>query len=109
MIRPVVLFAASCLLSACATLSPRAIDAPRPAPQACDPLLTAEAPPEPPVQGSIVQPATDEERAATALFLEGEARARDWGREGWARAGVARRRCLTDVASRAGEPVPTHR
>lgn len=45
------------------------------------------------MQGGIVQPATDEERAATEAFLNGEAAARDWGRQGWARATLAKTLC----------------
>ena len=87
----VALLAALSLLSACATRSPR----PGPATEirACDPRLAAPALEEPPVAGSIVQPATPAERAAVDAFLTAEARARAWGREGWARAGVAREAC----------------
>ena len=41
------------------------------------------------MRGSVVQPATDAEREATAAFLNGEAEARSWGRRGWDRAQLA--------------------
>jgi hypothetical protein len=88
----VVLFAALSLLSACATRSPLQ-PAPAIEPQACDPRLTAPSEPEPPVTGAIIQPATETERAAVEAFLSGEAQARAWGREGWARAEIARAAC----------------
>ncbi len=59
----------------------------------CDPRLLSPIKAEPPVQGTIVQPATDQERADTAAFLQGEAAARDWGREGWRRAAIAKAEC----------------
>lgn len=62
---------------------------------ACDPRLTAELKAEPPVRGAIVQPATEAERFDTAAFLEGEAEAREWGREGWARAKAGHDFCKT--------------
>ena len=109
--RMAVLLAASCLASACATRSlPPAEPAPRPGPDACDPRLSAEPSPEPAVLGGIVQPVTTEERTATAAFLEGEAEARAWGREGW-RAQTSRgaraldllgRRQIVGTASRLG-------
>ena len=93
MMQTAVLLAAWCLLSACATRSHPAELQTRTA--ACDPRLISPIEPEPPELGSIVQPATEQERAAVAAFLSGEAQARDWGREGWARAAIARDSCLT--------------
>ena len=92
--RTIALFALLSLLSACATPSRQPMHPVEgPAPIAPDPRLCVPAKPEPPVQGSIVQPATDEERAATGAFLTGEAAARDWGREGWGLAEIARKGC----------------
>jgi len=94
MTRMAVLLAASCLLSACATRSHQAPDAPVPAaPATCDPALIQPLAPEPEVRGGVVQPATPQERAALADFLSGEAEARAWGRLGWARAAVAKVQC----------------
>lgn len=91
--RTVALFAASFLLSACATRSPRAVEPPPPPSEACDPRLTAPLAVEPEVRGGVVQPVTSEERQALEAFLTSEAEARAWGREGWARAELARRAC----------------
>ena len=90
----VALFAALSLSSACATRSPPPVEV-APALQACDPRVTAAPEPEPPVAGGIVEPATPQEREAVSTFLSVEAQARAWGREGWARAGVARSACAT--------------
>lgn len=94
------------ILASCNAHSGRGGDAggpiPPPAPVACDPRLTAPIKPEPPVQGSIVQPVTAEQRAATEAFLTGEAAARDWGREGWDRAAVARDGCARQAAAPGG-------
>jgi hypothetical protein len=80
----------SLALIGCATPSkPGKVE--QPAPKAANPLLCARVEPEPPVMGGIVQPATETERDATALFLSGEAEARSWGRRGWERADLARR------------------
>ena len=89
---PAVLFASSLILGACATRSspPPLVD---PAPRKPDPRLCAPPEPEPPVRGSVVQPATDTEREATAAFLNGEAEARSWGRRGWDRARLAAAAC----------------
>jgi len=107
MIRRAALIAASFLLSACATRSPPPTEAiAAPAPLACDPRLVAPLPDEPPVRGGLVQPSTLEEREAVAAFLTGEAEARAWGREGWARAAEAREACLTTSPAAAPEPVP---
>lgn len=46
--------------------------------------------PEPDVDGALVAPATDAEREGMRAFLTAEARARDWGRQGWALAALAR-------------------
>lgn len=90
MIRKAVLFAALCVaLTGCATRSNPADVAP----VSVDPRLCAKLKPEPPVQGGIVEPATDEERVATEQFLTGEAAARQWGRDGWSRAALAARMC----------------
>lgn len=94
----VALFAALSLLSACATRSPLTLPATEP--QACDPRLTAPGLDEPPVAGAIVQPATPAERAAVDAFLSAEAEARAWGREGWARARLAREACAIAGADR---------
>ncbi len=64
-----------------------------PAAQALDPRLCAPLKPEPPVEGSIVQPVTPAEADATRDHLTSDAEARAWGREGWARAAVAAERC----------------
>ena len=87
--RTIALCAALSTLAACATPSSPA----DPKPLAIDPRLCAEVKQEPPVQGGIVQPATAAEREATSAFLTGEASAREWGREGWARATLARTLC----------------
>jgi hypothetical protein len=93
----VALFAALPILASCATRSaPQpAPAADTPAPPACDPRMTAQLKDEPPVRGSIVQPETSEERWLTGEFLTGEAEARDWGRQGWARAAIAKTWCET--------------
>lgn len=88
----VALFATLSLSSACATRLPPSPEI-APAREACDPRLTAPLETEPPVTGSIVQPATEAERAAVDAFLSSEAQARAWGREGWARAASARAAC----------------
>jgi len=81
------------LLTACQTPSkpplPPLGPVEQPAPPKPDPRLCAALKPEPPARGGIVAPATPEEKAATAEFLTGEAEARAWGREGWARAALA--------------------
>ena len=89
MIRKAVPFALSSLLATCATLSNPA----QPAPLAVDPRLCADVKPEPAVEGSIVAPVTDEERTAVEAHLTSDARSRDWGREGWARAALAKALC----------------
>lgn len=91
---------ASLILASCGAHSGRAADPiPPAAPLACDPRMTADVKPEPPVQGSIVQPVTAEQRAATGEFLDGEARAREWGREGWERAAVGKGWCARQAAA----------
>lgn len=95
----VALFVVLSLSSACATRSPPPPGPPI-EPQACDPRLTAAAEAEPPVAGAIIQPATEAERAAVEAFLSGEAQARAWGREGWARARIARAACAAIGADR---------
>ena len=90
MIRLVALCALASLLTACVTPSS---PADVPAPLAPDPRLCQPVKPEPPVQGGLVAPVTDQERADLAAFLTGEAAARDWGRQGWMRAAIARKAC----------------
>ena len=70
MIRKAALCALSLILASCAKPSPPpGVDAPRPA--APDPRLCAQVRKKPamPAGASVVQPATMEERTATALFL----------------------------------------
>lgn len=82
------------ILACCATPSGPAAKAPPAAePMAVDPRMCADLKPEPAVQGALVAPATAAEAVDVGLFLEGEAAARDWGREGWERAALARRLC----------------
>ena len=90
MIRPVALCALASLLTACVTPSSPPVDVPpiAPDPRLCQPLKD-----EPPVQGGLVAPVTDQERADLAAFLTGEAAARDWGRQGWDRAAIAKAGC----------------
>lgn len=90
MIRLVVLCALASLLTACVTPSSPPVDVP---PAAHDPRLCQPLKPEPDVQGAIVAPVTDQERADLAAFLTGEAAARDWGRQGWMRAAIALKAC----------------
>jgi hypothetical protein len=90
MIRLVAL-CASVFLTACSTT--RSAPADVPTPLAPDPRLCQPLKPEPPVQGGLVAPVTDQERADLAAFLNGEAAARDWGRQGWARAAIALKVC----------------
>ena len=91
--RKAVLIAASCLLSGCVTRSPSVPEPPQSAALAYDPRLLVDIPAEPSIRGGLIQPATAEERAALEAFLTGEAEARAWGREGWARAELARKAC----------------
>ena len=90
MTKLVALFASGFLLTACVTPSSPPIDPPKPA---IDPRLCADLKPEPDVLGAVVAPVTDQERADLAAFLGGEAAARDWGRQGWDRARIARMAC----------------
>jgi hypothetical protein len=76
-------------LAACATPSSRPPPLVDPAQRKADPRICAAAEPEPAVQGSLVQPATEAEKDATAAFLNAEAEARAWGRRGWDRAKLA--------------------
>lgn len=87
MIRKVALFGLCLILTACGRPS-----APRPF-EPCPPILETDAEAEPAARGTIVQPVTPEEIEATAGHLGSDAAARDWGREGWRRAGVARDWC----------------
>ena len=89
--RLAALCASAFLLTACVTPSSPPAETPKaPAP---DPRLCVDLKPEPDVYGALVAPATDQERADMAAFLAGEAAARDWGRQGWDRAAVARSAC----------------
>lgn len=90
MIRSAVLCALALTLASCKTPSGLA-DVPPPL--APDPRLCQPIKPEPPVQGGLVAPVTDQERSDLAAFLTGEAAARDWGRQGWDRARIARLTC----------------
>lgn len=82
MTRLAVLIATSLTLASCAKPSgPEAGPIEPPAPPAPDPRLCAPVPPEPPVEGSIIAPATAEEAEAVRRFLNGEAVARAWGRD----------------------------
>lgn len=100
MIKQAALFLSLSLLTSCAT--PSSPEPPHAA--APDPQLCADLDPEPPVVGQIIRPATEAARAATAVFLDGEAQARDWGREGWRRAGIARRACPSAANTVASSP-----
>jgi hypothetical protein len=79
-------------LTACATrpsdTPPSPVD--RPAPKGADPAICADLKPEPAPAGSILQSETPDEASAVGAFLTGEAAARDWGRQGWARAATAK-------------------
>jgi len=88
--RAVALFASACLTACCSTPSSPPVSLPV---AAVDPRLCADLKPEPDVMGGLVAPVTDQERADLAAFLTGEAAARDWGRQGWDRAAIARRLC----------------
>lgn len=77
------------MLASCATHSVPPIE--QPAPKAPDPRICVPVKEEPPVQGSVVAPATEEEREALRLFLNGYAETRGWGREGWAIALLAQK------------------
>lgn len=90
MIRLVALLASASMLTACVTPSSPPVDVP---PAAPDPRLCQPIKPEPEVHGAIVAPVTDQERADLAAFLTGEAAARDWGRQGWMRAAIAKAGC----------------
>lgn len=89
MIRKAVLAASLSLLTSCATPSVPPIETP--APKAPDPRICVAVKPEPQVEGSVVAPATEAERAALRAFLNGEAGARGWGRDGWAIALLAQK------------------
>lgn len=65
----------------------------QPRPPAVDPRLCLPAEPEPPVEGSIILPVTPAEIAAVRDHLTSDQAAREWGREGWERAGIAREAC----------------
>lgn len=85
-----VLFAASSILASCATRSPDPPPVEQPKAQAPDPKVCSDLKGEPAVEGTIVAPASIEERLATSLHLRSDQAARDWGREGWGRAKLAR-------------------
>lgn len=84
--------AGALLLTACATPSTPPPIA-QPAPKAVDPRVCAKAELEPKIAGGIVQPTTDQERDATAAFLNYVSEALSWGRRGWERAAVAANGC----------------
>ena len=91
MIRLAALCVLASTLASCQTPSSPPVEVPAPPPP--DPRLCQPLKPEPPVQGGLVAPVTDQERADLAAFLNGEATARDWGRQGWDRARIARLTC----------------
>lgn len=66
--------------------------------------MTVPAAPEPPVRGSIVQPVTPEEIAATSDHLNSDADARAWGRELAVQAGVGAHWCAAQAAEAAVRP-----
>jgi hypothetical protein len=92
MIKTIALCACLSLLTACGTLSAipplPAVDQPKP--KAANPQICADLVSEPPPAGAIVQPETPDEDLAVSAFLAGEAAARDWGRQGWTRAAIAK-------------------
>ena len=88
MIRLVALCVLASLLTACVTPSSPPVPQPTTDPRLCQPIKA-----EPDVRGALVAPVTDQERADLAAFLTGEAAARDWGRQGWDRAAIARAGC----------------
>lgn len=80
------------MLSACA--KPTKPDlAEQPKPVALDPRICADLKPEPVVTGSIVLPVTPEEKEVVRAFLTGYAAWIAYGREGWARAKIAKQEC----------------
>lgn len=94
MMRPVVLSAASLILASCGGRSSLPTEPiVQPAAKSIDARLCAPLKPEPPVEGSIVQPVTAAEADATRDHLASDAEARAWGREGWERAAVAAEPC----------------
>lgn len=97
--------AASLILASCGGRSSLPVDPIiPPAAKTVDPRLCAPLKPEPPVQGSIVQPVTPAEADATRDHLASDAESRVWGREGWLRAAVAAEGCDRDaVTHRKGE------
>jgi hypothetical protein len=75
-------------LTSCATPS-SPIEVPKPL--AVDPRVCASLEKEPPVQGGLIQPATEAERLAVADFLNSIAEIVSWGRRGWERSDLAKR------------------
>lgn len=86
------------MLASCTTLSnpPRKqappVDAAKPA-DPCPPSLTADLVPEPDPAGDLIKAASDAERAQVQSFLDSDAEARAWGRQGWDRAKTAKETC----------------
>lgn len=93
-LRGVALIAVSLILTSCGGRS-NLPDEPiaQPAPAAVDPRLCAPLKPEPPTRGSVIEPVTLEEAAAVGDHLTSDAEAREWAREGWDRAAIARLAC----------------
>lgn len=87
------------ILSSCGTASkgppPPLPTTDQAAPKAADPRVCAKAPAEPAASAgaSIVQPVGPAEQVATELWLGWVREWIEWGREGWARAEVARAAC----------------
>jgi len=102
--RTVALLAASLILTSCGARSSLPVEPIAPlAPAAIDPRLCAPLEAEPPVDGSIVAPATPAEADTTRDHLTSDAEARAWGRRGWERADVAKAGCpKTDIRPRPG-------
>lgn len=80
-------------LTACNKALPPPKLAETPKPLAVDARLCADLKPEPKVQGSIISPVTPEEQEVVRLFLNSYTEALDWGRQGWARAKIAKGAC----------------
>ncbi|MGQ2989533.1 MAG: hypothetical protein ACT6RD_11830 [Brevundimonas sp.] len=93
-LRGAALIAASLILASCNGRSSLPVEpVVQPAPVAVDPRLCAPLKPEPPVRGSVILPVTPEEVEAVRDHLTSDAEARDWAREGWDRAAIARLAC----------------
>lgn len=81
------------LLAACDKTLPPPQLAEQPKPIAVDPRLCSDLKPEPKIQGSIIEPSTPEEKEAVRPFLTSVAEILDWGRQGWAKAAIAKKAC----------------